>query len=188
MRLEMRKFFFNSILFVFLVFSANYAFAQQQAAEEVVTIKKSQLTPEQLNQLATENLKAKVEMYGKWVGLGKEIGSAVDGSLSALTQRADEFAKTGVGKFTLVLVAYKVVGKDIIQVLIGIPMLVVGFTIWVWAFRKNCITRSVLAKELPDKTKVYETINYGRDMEGERWGHVAVLALYLVLCLFVIFL
>src|SRR5205807_1312407 len=93
----------------FAVF-ANAQAQSQSGNEDTVTIPKSQLTPEQLQKVQQEQLDEKIKTYGKWVGIGKEVGVAVNSSLESITNQADHFAKTGVGKFTMVLVTWKVIG------------------------------------------------------------------------------
>ena len=127
--------------------------SQTQQKDEIVSIRKSELTPQQAASIEQQNMQNKIETYGKWVGLGKEVGEAVNGSLSALSTQADNFAKTGVGKFTMVLVAYKVVGDDILDVLITVPLMIVMTLIFIWSYRKSCMTRSVLKSESKEGLK-----------------------------------
>lgn len=177
-------------LLIYLILSCSVLTAQQK--EETVEVPKSMLSDTQKQKLETANIKEKAELYGNWVGLGKEIGSAVDGSLSALTTNADNFAKTGVGKFTMFLVAYKVIGTDLIQFVIGVPLMVIGFFVWVYSYWSMCTTRSVLIKVLPDKTKEYRTINnttdnYSADVHRTRILHFLILMVFLAFCTAVIF-
>jgi hypothetical protein len=92
----------------------------QQVTEETITIKKSDLTGEQLQKIQHETLMEKMETYGEWVGVGNEVGVAVREALLGVVDVADKFGGTDVGKFTLVMVAWKVMGKDLIRIIIGL--------------------------------------------------------------------
>ncbi len=159
------------------------ATAQQQGKEEMVSIPKSQLTPAQIQQVEETNLQNKIAAYGKWVGLGKEIGDAVNGSLGALTDQADKLSKTDVGKFTMFMVAWKVLGTDLIQFLIGVPFLFFGLIFWAISFRKNALPYLALAREQGDK-KEYEIVEPG---EMQQWGHVVALLILILVSMLVIF-
>ena len=143
-------------LFLVVCLAASPVFAQQI---RTVQVPENMLTAEQKAQIEAENLKSRVEQYGNWVGFGAELGHAVDSSLGALTERADQFSKTGVGKFTLVLVAWRVIGEYFARIVIGLGLFLVLIPIWVWSFHRNVVERSVLLKVLPDKTREYKVVN-----------------------------
>ena len=106
---------------------------------------------------AQKELDAKITSYGKWVGIGKEVGVAVNESLGALTSTADDFSKTNVGKFTMVLVAYKVLGTDMIQLIFGVMWvcLIVFLSLFVhYKYGKD--KRLLVSKKYNSETKKYE--------------------------------
>ena len=84
--------------------------AAQAQEPEKITVKTSDLTVDQLAkikaQAEVESLQKKLETYGKWVGVGGEIGNAVKESLNAVVDVSDKFGKTDVGKFTMLMVAW----------------------------------------------------------------------------------
>lgn len=160
------------------------AFAQTKTSDEMVSIPKSQLTAQQLASVQQANLQSKIEQYGKWVGLGKEVGEAVNGSLSALTKQAEEFSKTGVGKFTMFMIAWKVLGNDLTQFVVGVPLFAVGFVVWIISFWKNGLPRQDLLSVSADGKKEYRTEN--PDSE-QQIGHFVVLLIWGILCVFLIF-
>lgn len=138
-------------VFLMLFLSAS-TLCLAQENEKMVAVPESSLT-------AQQKALAVVNDARPWVGLGKEIGEATNGALSAITTQADSFSKTGVGKFVMFMVAWKVLGNELVRVGIGVPMYLLLVIIWCYSFYKNCITRSVLTKVLPDKTKEYEIVN-----------------------------
>jgi len=64
-----------------------------------------------------------------WIGIGSEIGKAVDASMQAITSRTNEFANTPMGKLTVVLVVWKVMGGTLVA-LFSIILFTVMFGGW----------------------------------------------------------
>src|SRR5271157_4940498 len=145
----------------FLVASASPAMAQQP--EEQVSVPKSMLTKDQLDAIAQQNMKDKVERYGKWVGIGHEVGQAVNESLSAITTQANNFAQTPVGKWTIVVVIYKVIGQQLTGLIIGVGTLLIGLPLWIWSYRKYLPHRIVTER-------TYDTSNkWSRRVTSEKY-------------------
>jgi hypothetical protein len=94
-----------------------------------------------------------------WAGLGHEIGTAVNESLSAVTTQAANFGNTSIGKITIAIVVYKIIGKDLTNLFIGLILIAVIIPIWLWSFWKNCLTRSILVGVSKEGLKTYEVIN-----------------------------
>lgn len=117
---------------VLLIVLAGTALAQ----EEMVSIPKSKLTEQQKNEMRVGNAQS-------WVGMGKEIGDAVNSSLQAITTQSNNFAQTPVGKLTVCLVIWKVVGDQAVHILGGVVILVLCVPIWLWSYRRMCMTRRV---------------------------------------------
>ncbi len=179
----MKKIF--GLLFLFaLVLSAQ---AQQ------VTVDMTDLTPAQRAKIEADALIAKqeaqlalyekkIEQFGDWVGVGGEVGEAVKQGLEAVVDVSDKFGKTDVGKFTMVLVAWKVMGQDVIRIFLGLVFLGMFTWLLIYSFKRTCIERRVLIKnENPGflkypKVKEYKLIEplFG-DGEGLgiiRFGHL----------------
>jgi hypothetical protein len=120
-----------------------------RADEEKVTVPRSMLTQNQIKTLDEQG------SAGKWVGLGKEIGEAVNSSLQAITTQTSNFSQTKVGKLTMVLVVWKMLGNEIIHLTVGFLMLLIFIPLWIWSYRKTCITRSIKTGK-----DTYEKIEY----------------------------
>ena len=97
----------------------------QTTQPETVTINKSDLTATQLAKIAADEQLAKIETYGKWVGVGGEIGTAIREGLNAVVDVSEKFGNTNVGKFTMYLIAWKVAGKDFVRIFLGLIFAVV---------------------------------------------------------------
>lgn len=175
-------------VFVFATISlmlCGAAIAQQSSNDEIVSIPKSKLTADQLQQIQQENLQKRIDTYGKWVGIGKEVGVAVNSSLEAITNQADHFSQTGVGKFTMVIVAWKVIGDQLIHVVGGLLEILIILPIWIWSYRKFCTSHRVLVKKEAGfwGAKEYHTTELESDGDVF-WGHwIAAFFLLLVVLL-----
>lgn len=177
-------FFFVLIVSVFISVVAIAQSTQTQEQVELVSIPKSMLTKEQVAQIEMMSFEKKVQLYGKWVGLGKEVGQAVDGALSALTDQTAKFSQTRVGVFTMFLVAWKVVGREFLHFLVGGIFLFIGVPIWIWSYRKSCVPRRYLSEETKDGIKKYEM----RDIDGNSMiVHVVAVVILILISLITIF-
>ena len=100
---------------------------------------------------------AQIETVGKWVGLGKEVGYAFDGALTAVTTTAIKFSETKLGKITMLLVIYKVIGGDVIHLMFGILWVISILYIASYINRNFASDRRILTKEtFNPETKKYD--------------------------------
>ncbi|KKT29038.1 hypothetical protein A3I36_04745 [Candidatus Giovannonibacteria bacterium RIFCSPLOWO2_02_FULL_45_28] len=172
-------------LIAIALFSGSAVVSATQTSEdnETVVVRKKDLPPDVLKGLEERQSLAvmakRIETYGKWVGIGKEIGSAVNESLSSITVQADNFAKTGVGKFTMFLVAYKVLGKDLLGMIIGVPLLVVWTALFIVFWRRLYVNRVVLYK-IENKTKIYTVVPPAMAGEDRQWATGFLFGGYLI--------
>lgn len=128
----------------------------------------------ELADMQIKELQNKVDTYGKWIGVGGEVGQAVKEGLSAVVDVADKFGKTDVGQFTMVMIAWKVMGKDIIQIFLGLIFFTVLILIIVGIFKRVVLSRKILIERtgngfLQRPTKKYETIESKLDGEETAW-------------------
>lgn len=168
-------------------------------AQEVprVTVPESMLTAEQKATLAVEQTADRVAQYGEWVGMGEEVGKAVSGALTAVTDSASKFADTKVGRLTVALVIWKVVARDAVGIVIGIPVLITFIVLWWRAYRRTCLGELVCVGRSDDGKRKYEykeptlsaRVESG-DLVSDRSAAVAwlwsVLAVGVLLCLLLI--
>lgn len=182
----MKKFFGVMVLVLFMLFAGNIFAQQRQQPEKMVMVPESALTPEQKAEIEAQNLEKKIQRYGKWVGMGEEIGKAVDGSLSAITKQAVDFSNTSLGRFTMFLVAWKVIGKDFIQFIVGLLLLAIGIPLWIWSYRKTCIPRRIVTEETAEGVKKYQIVN-DENKDYEKGWHAGLFFVFVIICLMVIF-
>lgn len=128
-------------------------------------------TPEQVETLKElQKLGLSVQMpdsatQSKYSGLGKEIGLAVGSSLSAVNKEVAAFGDSRVGQWTMVIVAWKILGEDVVGftqavfgVLIGVPLLVAFNWIWLILWSRNTRKQRQLVSE-EGRLKKYEYVD-----------------------------
>ena len=125
----------------------------QPSSDETVVVKKSDLTPEQVKKIQSQAITDQLKQYREWSDLGAGIGIAVRDSLTAVKDVAVDFSKTDVGKFTLFMVAWKIMAKDILSMgnqvmgyLVGIPFFIFSMLAVVWSYQRQCMKHRVLVK------------------------------------------
>lgn len=183
--------FVIAILFCALTFptAAQNQNQNQNQQDEKVTVPKSMLTQDQISQLNQNNIKNNVS---SWAGVGKEVGEAVNSSLSAITTQTNNFAQTGVGKVTVAIVVWKVLGDQIVHLVFGLIEMVVFLPLWIWSYRRTCLDRRIKVKGgFFSNDKEWEVVkykdNYGMDDFTPRIGHwitIAVIVLVIILTVF----
>lgn len=136
----------------------------------MVSVPRSALTPQQLANVEAQGIKEKAEAYGAWVGVGKEVGEAVNSSLSAISDNAAKFADTKVGKFSMFIVAWKVLGNDILGVFYALIIVFIGLPVLIWSYRKH-LNLAILDKEVIEdgkvKERIYREMDYNERMNRE---------------------
>lgn len=174
------------------------AFAQEQ--EKTVSIPESQLTEQQKQTLKLQQADQTLEKAHGWVGIGKELGQAFDQALGSLTTRSNEFAVTPVGKFTMFIVAWKVMGDQavaavnmIMHFIYGGIEMIVFLPIILWSYRRLCLPRRILTgKEGPfwARKKTWTITEFKRDDDEvivAQWAHFVLFILFSIVWLVTVF-
>lgn len=126
--------------------------AQDSEKPKQMVVNVDDLTPDQLTKINARNkveqVTGQIETYSKYAGMGKEIGVAVSEGLTAVKDVTLEFADSDVGKLTMALIVWKVVGEDIKGFVLGIPLWLLVASIIIWSYRRSCLrTRTLVKKE-----------------------------------------
>ena len=141
----MKKLF---LLFL-LMFSVTVSSFSQNGVEEKIVVKTSDLTPDQIVKIKTQQkvdeLQSKIQTYGKWAGVGGEVGTAVREGLNAVVDVSEKFGNTKVGTFTMYLIAWKVVGVDITRIILGLLFVTIA-TFFILKALKSLTTRKISIK------------------------------------------
>lgn len=147
-----------------MLFAFTFVEGQTQT-QEMVSVPKSQLTTQQLAEIETNAQLEKIENYGKWVGIGDEIGVAVREGLMGVVDVADKFGGTDVGKFTMYMIAWKIMGKDVIRILLGLLFYFIITFLFIKIYNNTYRPKRVLVEDLGlfKYPKRYEIV------KPERW-------------------
>ena len=118
------------------------------------------------------------EAVAKYADMGKGVGIAVKESLQAMRTETVELSNSNLGKCTMFLIAWKVMGADIrsmfsssIRTLIAGILLIVFVRAWKTFHGKFFFGYDKLKEVKPDKTKVYERVDsmvstFQREFDG----------------------
>lgn len=135
-----------------LMFLAVPLFAQTtNDGDTIVSVPKRYVSAEGLTHQAT----SAPAQVSQWVGIGREIGEATREGLNAVVDTTEKFGSTKVGTFVMVMIAWRVMAREILGVVLGIPILIAGVCVWLWAAKRLFFGYRVLAKK-EGHTKTYE--------------------------------
>lgn len=155
---NLKLFFVTIVLAIIAVaFIPNTSTAQTTTQSQVgtYTLDVNQLSPQARaeieNQMKTTEMVKKIEQYGKWAGVGKEVGIAINEGLTAVVDVADKFGKTNVGQITIGLIVWKVIGKDIVRLIIGLIILFVLLSVIIHSYYRTIISPIRTKKILKSK-------------------------------------
>lgn len=134
-----RKTTVKTLLAILALSIASTAFAAKQSTVDV-----SKLTPEQISQINKQvsemssdptTISANVRKEAEaWGDLGANMGKALVGAAREVGVAANEFGQTSLGKVVVGIVTYKIVGRDILGVIVGSLILVFGYSLAIWIF------------------------------------------------------
>jgi len=178
----------------FVVLSVVWSFSGVTFGQDAdsITVKKSDLNKlspgivqkvEEINK--TADITIKLEEYSKWAGMGKEIGVAVNEGLKAVTTQTAEFAKTTPGKVTMAIIVWKVMGKDFVGAIVGIPFLIIVICVFIWILRRTFFTRRILVKKT-GKDREYRTENDGDWSSDKIWGFFGLFVVMIICCAIIV--
>lgn len=170
---------FVTLLACLLGLAHSPAFAQdgtpQPAPPKTFVVSADQLTPGQIAALEAEQQIKTIEVVGKYAGVGKEIGEGVSGALGALNDEAQKFGDTKVGHFTMAMIAWKIMGDDIVAVsrdligyVVGVPFLFLSSLALLWSYRRRCIPHTICIEKGPGffGQRKYEQIEPSQRPDG----------------------
>lgn len=176
-----------------------FALVAQAQASQSGSAQQNQMVLVDINQLPPE-LRAKLDQQGaystisEWAGLGKEVGEAFNGGLSALRENVVEFGDTRVGNFTMAIIAWKVAGKDVIDLikgpLFGFPAWILSTCVLIWSYRRMCLSRTVLVENSKSTGKKWQVVRpplEGGDLQGAALIHGVIWCLGSLLIGFQVF-
>ena len=140
------------IAFLLIMIVSVSVFAQQKSddADQVVTVPKKYVSAEGLS----HQVESAPQKVSQWIGVGQEIGIATREGLNAVVDTAEKFGTTKVGTFVMVMIAWKIMAKEVLGVILGIPLLIAGVSVWFWVMKRLFFGYRVLEKK-EGHTKFY---------------------------------
>jgi hypothetical protein len=139
------------LAFLVLLLSAP-AWAQSDG-DQLVQVPKRYVSAEGLNH--TQASPQVSEEVQKWKEIGQGIGVTFKEALNSAVDAADRFGATKVGTFIMVMVAWRIIGKDLAGILLGIPFLIAGTFLFIYLLRRLFLGYRV-AKRAGFFTREYE--------------------------------
>lgn len=129
------------------------ALALVSAAAQAQTVDISSLPEDQRKSIQTqveqskpsEAVKASKEIIDharEWAGLGQAIASGVVGGAKELGIAANDFAKTDLGKITVAVLLWKYLGSQVVGILFGTMLLVLGPSFGWFLVRRSKVERT----------------------------------------------
>lgn len=122
-----------------------------------------------------------VDSMGEYAELGKKYGIALSEVAKSVGTTVNELAQTPVGKFMLVMVAYRVMGDDVIGVAGGVIWFTTMIPIWIYMFHRLVFsTRRI-------RTRVRQDGETETDVEPIDFGGTAgAISLWMLFVMFLI--
>lgn len=120
----------------------------------------------------------------EYAELGQKYGIALAATAKELGIAADELLDTTIGKVGLVLIVWKVMGDDLLGVLVGVPYMMMGFLAWFYMFRRMCVIASVTREPVEGRWLRLKTVTYHPPSSDTTWNTRWVMLLSLIVCVF----
>lgn len=140
-----------------------------------------------------ENITDDIETYGKWAGMGKEIGTAVGESLAAVKDVSVDFSNTRLGLITIALVVWKVAGVDLLRIAFATIMLAISWIFITRSYFKSCVPlreyengKPSLIRRLFYGTGKY-TYNSDAVYDDSKITHLVIMAVFAIIAAVVAF-
>lgn len=125
------------------------------------------------------NVLATPDRVERWVDVGTKIGQAMGGAAREIGIAANDFAVTPLGKFTMFLIAYKVVGQDLVHLAVhvggGFLFFVTWLPLWIYIFRRMCLIKSITYTPIEGRKIRQKKIEYYDPTNGSVQTHRLVM-------------
>jgi hypothetical protein len=140
----MKKLILFTILFLSVGLMPTMA---QQTQDSRILVDPNDLPASVLNELKqkqqVQNIEQKVEQYGRWAGMGKEVGTAINEGLTAVKDVSIEFSESDLGLFTMGMIAWNVMGEDLTRIIIGLIIMLLSLIFILRSYFKTCTQTKV---------------------------------------------
>lgn len=108
------------------------------------------------------------QQVNEWVEIGQGIGSGLGAAARELGVVANEFAQTPVGMLTIGIIVWKVMGGDIVQLLVGTAWFIGATSIWFYFYRKLYVPAKISYEYHENGKLKLKTIIPDTSKDGDR--------------------
>lgn len=193
----MRKWFFViSLLGALLVSSSVYAqtvnidtrdLSDEQKAQLILKIEEMKKANNgSVVENVTDNL-TDPKKLNEWVELGKNVGLALTAVAGELGVAADQVLNSTTGKIAMVMIIWKVMGQDVLNIVGGVATWFVVSTIILWSFNFFHMTKPVKNKD--GNTEYVKRYAFKSDEARSTSAvvHVGAFAILTIICMLLVF-
>ena len=174
------------ILFIVAFMISAIAFTQSVTLSPEDLTKLDPTAKAQIQAIQTANqITGTIESASKWVGFGKEVGTI----FKEFTATAGEFSKTKLGQFTMFLIAYKVLGNDLLGIIFGVLLMIVMSIFCGVIDYKYGRDKRVIYKKLWNESKKKYEYEYTKESGDEdyRLTSIVIFIVSMIVSLIIIF-
>ena len=140
-------------LLMAVMLCASLGFAD--SGEDLVTVPKRYVTADGISHAVSPE----TSLDREYTTIARDISQAINLSLESVEEVSQKFPTVPVGGVTTVMVFWKIAGRELIHLLIGLPVYVAGMFIWVWLL-KRLFFEYALTKHDKDGMKIKVTTRY----------------------------
>lgn len=129
-----------------------------------------------------------VKRASEWANLIADVGAGIGKGLAVAAKElgvaVNEFSESKVGKMTMFLIVWKVMGAQVLPIIIhvvgGVCFFITMISIWLYMYRRYCFVKTVQEtsdKDTGKRISKITTLQKGREVNGDTlFGFVAILA------------
>lgn len=132
----------------------------------------------------TLGVNPKIKSASKIANLSLEVGTAVNDALSSLTNRTEQIAKTNAGKMTLYMIAYKIMGKSLVRLVVGIPILLLFIFLFIAWWSKVGVPQ-IIPKKTNTAGEFTTELKYANIGEQLLWACIFLIAIWIIIAVIV---
>lgn len=128
-----------------------------------------QLQTEALRKTATKA--TTLQDVSEYAVVGKHVAGAIIATAGELGKTVDEVMNTLTGKIVIGVVIWKVVGQDILGVVVGVIWLMTMIPAWIYFFNRMCLDYSF---EYHENGKLKQKVRRGKTSDGTVFAFVII--------------
>ncbi len=138
-----------------------------------------------------------LEQVSKYAQLGQSIGAGLASTAKEMGIAVNDFANTPIGKIATIIIVFKLIGWEIIKIIVGFIWFLTMVPLWFYIFRRICLVSAKVIETNTDtagrgtKVKRWEYIDSKNDKDGSIVGYrilmLVVLAIVVIAGFIVMF-